>query len=393
MIRDSHHRPRRRLAAVLGLTLALGARAQAADELIDRIAATVGPEPILLSEVRRSAEIVAKAQGNAGPITDAMLGKELDGLIEREILRQHMRKVGISVPDAEVDEALSAMLGRAGLSPDQIDAMLEKQGLSRAEYRDRLRGELERRRVVDIEVRPRVVVEDSEIQKYYDEHKGELSVAERVHIRDIYLPYPPGSTSEDRAEVLAKAKEIQASAMADPAIFGDLARRHSKGPGADDGGDLGTFERGKLKQELEDAAFGLAAGEIGGPIESGGGLHILQVVEKQAGGAPPLDEVKSAIREKLLASTLERTYKRWYERLLEEAHVVRKVDLPSDFKLGPSGPVLPATSTSTPAPAREAAPQSAAEPAPEPPRGAGDQPLTAPDAPTADTELAPPTAP
>ncbi len=393
MIRDSHHRPRRRLVALLGLTLALAVGAQAADELIDRIAATVGPEPILLSEVRRSAEIVAKAQGSTGPITDAMLGKELDGLIEREILRQHMRKVGISVPDAEVDDALASMLGRAGLDPDQIDAMLEKQGLSKAEYRDRLRGELERRRVVDIEVRPRVVVEDSEIQKYYDDHKGELSVAERVHVRDIYLPYPPGATAEARAEVLAKAREIKASAVADPAIFGDLARRHSKGPGAEEGGDLGTFERGKLKQELEDAAFGLAAGEIGGPVESGGGLHILQVVEKQAGGAPPLDEVKSAIREKLLASALERTYKRWYERLLEEAHVARKVDLPSDFKLGPTGPVLPAAANNAPEPAPEPVPQPTPEPSPEPPRGAGDRPLTAPDAPTADTELAPPAAP
>ncbi|MFN7956163.1 MAG: peptidyl-prolyl cis-trans isomerase [bacterium] len=388
MIRTIHAQPLGRILAALSLSIGLASGGHAADDLVDRIAATVGPEPILLSEVRRSAEIVAKAQGENGPITDAMLGRELDGLIEREILRQHMRKVGISVPDAEVDDALASMLGRAGLKPDQIDAMLEKQGLSKAEYRDRLRGELERRRVVDIEVRPRVVVEDSEIQKYYDEHKGELTVAERVHIRDIYLPYPPGASAEEKAETLAKAKEIKASAVADPAIFGDLARRHSKGPGAEEGGDLGTYERGKLKQELEDAAFALGPGEIGGPVESGGGLHILQIADKQAGGAPPLEEVKSAIREKLLASALERTYKRWYERLLEEAHVVRKVDLPSDFKLGPTGPILPAAAAAAP-PASAPAPATGDTP----PRGAGDQTLTAPDAPTADSELTPPAAP
>ena len=334
-----------RAAALAAVTALAGASAAPAasptdGEVIERIAATVGPEPILMSEVRRSAEIVAKASGNPQPVDDAMLGKELDGLIEREILRQHMRKVGISVSDADVQDALEGMLGRSGVKPDQIDAMLEKQGLSKDEYRDRIRAELERRRVVDVEVRPRVVVEDADIQKYYDEHKGELAVAERVHLHDIYLPYPPLASAEDKAEVMAKAKEIKASAVADPSIFGNLAKRFSKGPGADDGGDLGVFERGKLRPELEDAAFALGAGEIGGPVESGGGVHVLMVEEKLAGGAPPLDQVKSSIREKLLATALERTYKRWYERLMEEAHVVRKVELPSEFKLGPSGPVL-----------------------------------------------------
>ncbi|MBK7976918.1 MAG: peptidylprolyl isomerase [Deltaproteobacteria bacterium] len=341
------------LAAVAALASAVPAHAAgpASSGVIERIAATVGPEPILMSEVRRSAEIVAKASGNPQPIDDAMLGKELDGLIEREILRQHMRKVGISVSDAEVQDALEGMLGRSGVKPDQIDAMLDKQGLSKEEYRDRIRAELERRRVVDVEVRPRVVVEEADIQKYYAEHKGELSVAERVHLRDIYLPYPPLASAEDKAEVMAKAKEIKASAVADPSIFGNLAKRFSKGPGAEEGGDLGVFERGKLRAELEEAAFALGEGEIGGPVESGGGLHVLQVEEKLAGGAPPLDQVKSSIREKLLATALERTYRRWYERLLEEAHVARKVDLPSEFKLGPTGPVTsgaqPATGGST----------------------------------------------
>ncbi len=340
--------------------------ASAADgAVIERIAATVGPEPILMSEVRRSAEIVAKATGNPQPIDDAMLGKELDGLIEREILRQHMRRVGISVSDAEVQDALEGMLARSGVKPDQIDAMLEKQGLSKEEYRDRIRAELERRRVVDVEVRPRVVVEEADIQKYYDEHKSELSVAERVHLRDIYLPYPPLASADDKAEVMAKAKEIKASAVADPSIFGNLAKRFSKGPGAEEGGDLGVFERGKLRPELEAAAVALGAGEIGGPVESGGGVHVLQVEEKLAGGAPPLDQVKSSIREKLLATALERTYKRWYQRLLEEAHVVRKVDLPSDFKLGPSGPAVSQPSAEAGKPPIPDAPEAPVTPAPD----------------------------
>jgi len=355
------------LAAVLAASLALGAAvAEAATgTVIERIAATVGREPITLSEVQRSAEIVEKAQGHNGPITDEMLGRELDALIEREILRQHMKKVGISVSDAEVDDALDAMLARAGLKSDQVDQLLERQGLSKDEYRDRLRAELERRRVVDVEVRPRVVVEDSDIQRYYDDNQATLSVAERVHIRDIYLPYPPLASAEDKAATLAKARELKSSAASGSVSFEDLAKRNSKGPGADDGGDLGVFEKGKLRPELEEVAFALKPGDVGGPVESGGGVHVIQLVEKHAGGAPPLDEVKSDIREKLLSSALERTYKRWYERLLEESHVERRVQLPSEFTQGPSGPILPPSTHTGDASSPDAASAPEATPAPD----------------------------
>lgn len=366
-MRTTLHRVVRWLQPFAGgaLTIAFVLQTGTASALeVDRIAAVVGPQAITLSEVRRSAEIVNHSTGNELLITDAMLGKELDGLIEREILRQHMRKVGITVADSDVEAALTEMLSHSGMDVTQVDSMLERQGLSKDEYRDRIRAELERRRVVDIEVRPRVVVEDTEIQRYYDEHQGEMSKPARVHIRDLYLPYPPGASADDKGQVQARAKELAATASSGSVSFEELAKRHSKGPGADDGGDLGTFEKGKLRPELEDVAFGLEPGQIGGPVESGGGVHLVQMVEKLAGGPQPLDEMKSDIREKLLTSALERTYKRWYERLLDEAHVERRVQLPSSF----DAPITkPALETTPAAPAAPDSPQASGTESPAPP--------------------------
>jgi len=61
--------------------------------------------------------------------------------------------------------------------------------------------------------------------------------------------------------------------------FGDLARELSTDTGSGAlGGDLGWFGRGRMVQEFEDAAFSQAVGEIGKPVQSQYGYHIIQVL-------------------------------------------------------------------------------------------------------------------
>jgi parvulin-like peptidyl-prolyl isomerase len=61
--------------------------------------------------------------------------------------------------------------------------------------------------------------------------------------------------------------------------FGDLARELSTDTGSGAlGGDLGWFGRGRMIQEFEDAAFSQVVGEIGKPVQSQYGYHIIQVL-------------------------------------------------------------------------------------------------------------------
>ena len=100
-----------------------------------------------------------------------------------------------------------------------------------------------------------------------------------------------------------------------------LAKKKSEGPSAADGGDLGFFKRGVMVAEFEKAAFTLPVGGISEPIRTKFGWHVLKVEEHKSLAAPPLDEVKDQLRDKMLRAQLEK-YTEQYVMELRAAAVV-----------------------------------------------------------------------
>jgi parvulin-like peptidyl-prolyl isomerase len=92
-------------------------------------------------------------------------------------------------------------------------------------------------------------------------------------------------------------------------------------------GDAGVGERpGEIRPtELESAVFALPAGQVGGPIEVGGGFHVIKVIEqtpssvKQFGSA----ETQKEIRDKLQNLLAQKEYHRVVEEMKSEAVIQR----------------------------------------------------------------------
>lgn len=117
----------------------------------------------------------------------------------------------------------------------------------------------------------------------------------------------------------AKALKTQLDGGAD---FAELARQHSTDGAAQSGGDLGWFGLGMMVKPFEDAVVGLTPGQIGGPLQTQFGWHLVKLDETRVAEAPPLDEVRAELAAEIEQKTLEARIK----AAGEGAEVVRTTD-------------------------------------------------------------------
>lgn len=135
---------------------------------------------------------------------------------------------------------------------------------------------------------------DAEVKAYYDAHVDEYTHPEQVHARHILFKMDPNADDAFKTEVRKKAEEVLAKVKAGE-DFAALAKQYSEDTSAETGGDLGTFDRGKMVKPFEDAAFALAPGQTSEIVESPFGLHIIKVESKDEAGTKPLDAVRADV--------------------------------------------------------------------------------------------------
>ena len=124
-----------------------------------------------------------------------------------------------------------------------------------------------------------VTFSDSEIQKYYNEHKEDFKEPAKRKIHYVIFSTVP--TKADSQRQWDTAREVYERAI-NGADFAELAQDFSKDPGsASKGGDLGFFGRNMMAKPFEEAAFNANVGEIVGPVQSQFGLHVIKVEDKK----------------------------------------------------------------------------------------------------------------
>ncbi len=182
----------------------------------------------------------------------------------------------------------------------QLAALAEEKGyLDDAEVQARLR--LQREQYLSNLVPQRFLDElempafEEEARAHYEAHPGEFTPAETVRARHILLKAADDAARERRR---AEAESLLAR-IRDGESFGELAAEYSEDGTRFMAGDLGSFGRGQMVQEFEEAVFALAEPGATDLVESRFGFHVVQLLER-AGAVPrPFEEVQASIVERL----------------------------------------------------------------------------------------------
>lgn len=216
----------------------------------------------------------------------------------------------VSVPEAAVTAGVERIKARYATEED-FHAAMRDSGLKEDDLRRALWRELAFDAVMTLVGDGAAPVTDEEIALFYAGHperfvRPELRTARHILIT-INPDYPDNTPEAAHARIL----KLWSEAAAEPGKFAHLALQNSECPSALDGGLLGQVPPGKLYPSLDAVLFQLAAGGIGGPVESEAGLHILYCEDIQPGAALTLDQARGKIRDYLMLQRRTARQKAW----------------------------------------------------------------------------------
>jgi hypothetical protein len=273
-------------------------------DLLDTAAAVVDGDKIeedrfrrelgfLLADPRFASQIPRGQQGDAQ--REELGRRYLTFLIHQQIVEGYAREHGIETDGAEVDALLEDQVAQLG-GQQAFDRLLRRTDTSEGDVRHLLEQQALRGQVAEAVVAERV--SDEELRQSYQERELEFS---QVHVAHILV------SSRVEAERIAR--------RATPGNFAGLARRFSEDQAtAGNGGDLGTQRSSDLVAPFARAALRIPVGEIGGPVETEFGFHVLRVIDRQV---QPFEEV----REQLVEEVRGDLFTRWLFGRLRQAEI------------------------------------------------------------------------
>ena len=263
---------------------------------------------------------IMKQLGTVPPdIEKSMPSTALDQAIKSELLYQQAVKEGIKIDQKLVDDDFKSV--KMSFPNEQsFKDFLQAVGYGENE----LRTEIERRFVVNSYLKDKIALQvrvaEKDAKDYYDKNPEQFRAKELVRASYILFPFSE-DTSEERKTLLKEQAQKVLQEARSGKDFAELAKKYSKAPNADKGGDLGYFPRGKMVSNFEKIVFSLPIGEISDLFETQFGYNILKVTDKKPEGMMPYDQIKMQIMDILMMKGLEEAIGKKLDALAKESKI------------------------------------------------------------------------
>ena len=273
------------VASLVGLvvgTSLLAPSAQAQQNTIDRIAAVVGDEIILASEVDQM--VTRQTQRGRVSYSDDLWMQALQDLVDQKILAEKARrdttlKVSQQQVSAQLDRQIERWAQQAG-GKEQLEevygkSILEIKQTFRSDFRSRLLAQrLRQRRMQKVDITP------SEVRQWFQEIPADSLPNLPKTVRLSHIVRYPNPTNQAKQEARSLITTIRDSIANGGASFEEMARQFSDDENtASAGGRLGTVNMEQLVPEFSAVATRTPVGKVSQAFynESQEGFHIIRV--------------------------------------------------------------------------------------------------------------------
>jgi len=252
-------------------------------QITDRIVAIVNDRIILKSDVDQEiADYMRQMQMMNRPVEfdEGLWYGLLESMVDNYVLLEQAKADSITVSndivDRHMDRRIQQLVQQAGSESALEQAFGQSIVELRAEFREQFRDQLVAQETRDQKMRS-ITITRPEVREFFERIPTDSlpTIPEQVAVSQIVVRPQPLQDAERAA--LERANQIRDSIVVHGASFEEMARRHSTGPAARNGGLLPMMPMSDLVAEYSAAAAALDPGEVSEVVRTSFGYHIIRL--------------------------------------------------------------------------------------------------------------------
>jgi peptidyl-prolyl cis-trans isomerase SurA len=270
------------------------------------IVAIVNSEPITSNEVR--ARLIRYEQrltsmGSPMPSRAELLRLVLEDVINEKIQLQRARESNMRIDDRTIDAAVQNFANQNKISVDELRTRSSADGVGYTQIRNDIQNQLLVQKLRERDVLGNIDISDSEIEAFLKTATGSsASVELEIDIAQILVAVPENATASQISALRERAQRIYNRAINGDDFF-KLAQENSDARDARVGGQMGLRSSERYPTLFVEAVKDKKVADIVGPIKSGAGFHVLQLLAKQSPEASGLTAMQTNVRHILLKTS------------------------------------------------------------------------------------------
>lgn len=140
---------------------------------IDRIVVIVNDNVIMKSELDQKVSQIKQQLSHTQtqmPSDDEIRKQVLDKLIDMELELQIAKRVGIEIPDKELNQAILSIAAENHLTKEELKNSLAREGISYSDFEKQIKEQMLSSRTAQQAVGKNITVTDEEAEAYLKEH-------------------------------------------------------------------------------------------------------------------------------------------------------------------------------------------------------------------------------
>lgn len=236
-----------------------------------------------------------------------------DRLVDQALMAQESRRRKYQVDSVELQKKIKLWLKQNGGKKafEKINnPMIQNQDDLKRELSDQMRFN----QLLEEESQCEQV-SAADALKYYEE-RPELFRSEELLAASHFLKM--GKTEEELGLALEAVKEVR-QRIEKGEDFTAVVRAESDDKSND--GNLGTFGKGRMVPEFEQAAYAMEVGELSEPVKTQFGWHLIQLHQRIPPKVTPFEEIKEKVIEYLTERKKDKVFESFLDRLKAEATI------------------------------------------------------------------------